>query len=49
MSNQIMSEFFDLPNIEYNLYSQTDFSLGAVYTINYGLRLLSISPPIFGI
>ena len=33
-----MSELFDLRNIEYNLRSQTNFSLGAVYTTNYGLR-----------
>ena len=35
-SNQIMSELFDLRNIEYNLRSQTDFSLGAVYATNHG-------------
>ena len=27
LSNQIMSELFDMQNIEYNLRSQTDFSL----------------------
>ena len=32
LSNPIMSESFDLRNIEYNLCSQTDFSLRAVYT-----------------
>ena len=40
LSNQIISELFDLRNIEYNLRSQTDFSLGAVNTTNYGLRSL---------
>ena len=45
LSNQIMSELFDLQNIEYNLRSQTDFSLGAVYTTNYGLRSLRYFAP----
>ena len=35
-----MSESFDLQNMEKNIRSQTDFSLGAVYTTNYGLRSL---------
>ena len=35
-----MSESFDLQNMEKNLRSQTDFSLGAAYTTNYGLRSL---------
>ena len=35
-----MSESFDLQYMEKNLRSQTDFSLGAVYTTNYGLRSL---------
>ena len=30
MVYQIMSELFDLGNIEYNLRSERDFSLGAV-------------------
>ena len=41
-SNQIMSESFDLQNIEYNLRSQTNFSLLALYTANYGLQSLRI-------
>ena len=45
LSNQIMTELFDLRNIEYNLRSQTDFSLGAVYTTNYGLRSLRYFTP----
>ena len=40
LSNQIMSALFNLRNIEYILRSKTDFSLGAVYTTNYGLRSL---------
>ena len=35
-----MPELFDLRNVEYNLHSQTDFSPGALYTTNYGLRSL---------
>ena len=45
LSNQIISELFDLRNIEYNLRSQTDFSLGAVNTTNYGLRSLRYFAP----
>ena len=37
LSNQIISELFDLQDTEYNLRSQTDFSLGAVNTATYGL------------
>ena len=40
-----MCELFDLRKIEYNLRSQTDFSLGAVCTTNYGLRLLKYCAP----
>ena len=40
-----MSELFDLRNIEYSLRSQTDFSLRAVYTTNYGLRSLRYFAP----
>ena len=45
LSNRIMSELFDLRNIEYNLLSQTEFSVGAVYTTNHGLRLLIYFAP----
>ena len=38
--NQIMFELFDLRNTDCHHRSQTDFSLGAVYTTNYGLRSL---------
>ena len=44
LSNQIMSKLYDLWNIEYNLRSQIDFSLGAVYT-DYGLRSLRCFAP----
>ena len=40
LSNQIISKLFDLRNIKYNLRSQTDFRVGAVYTTNYGLQSL---------
>ena len=40
-----MSELFDLRNIEYNLRSQTDFSLGAVYTFNHDVRSLRYFAP----
>ena len=33
-----MSELLDFWNIKYNLCSQTDFSLGALHTTNYGLQ-----------
>ena len=40
-----MPELFELCNIENNLCSQTDFSLGAIYTTNYGLRSLRYLAP----
>ena len=43
-----MSGLFDLRNTEYNLRSQTDFSFGAVYATNYGLRSLRYCAPITG-
>ena len=45
LSNKIMSELFDLRNIECNLQSQTNFSLGAVYTTKYGLMMLRYFAP----
>ena len=45
LSNQIMSELFVLRNTEYNLCSQTDFSLRAVYTTNYSLWALCYFAP----
>ena len=35
-----MFEIFEQKNIQYNLRSQTDFQLGAVKTVNCGLRAL---------
>ena len=35
-----MSELFYLQNIEYNIRPQSDFTLGAVSTTNYGLQPL---------
>ena len=40
LSTHLMSEIFNLTNIDYNLRSQTDFKQGPVYTVNYGLKLL---------
>ena len=45
LPNQIMSDLFDLSNIEYNLRSQTGFSLGAVYTTHYGFPSLRYFAP----
>ena len=45
LSNQIMSELFDLRIIECKLRSQTNFSLGAVYTTKYGLTTLRYFAP----
>ena len=45
LSNQIMSQLFDLWKIEYNLRSQRDFSPKAVYAIRYGLHLLRYFAP----
>ena len=42
---QIMPELFDLCNIENNLRSETEFSFGAVFTTNYGLRSLRYLAP----
>ena len=40
-----MSELFDLRIIECKLRSQTNFSLGAVYTTKYGLTTLRYFAP----
>ena len=36
----IMHEIFEQRNIQYNLHLQTDFQLGSVKTVYYGLRAL---------
>ena len=41
LSTHLMSEIFNLRNIDYNLRSQTDFKQGPVNTVNYGLKSLS--------
>ena len=40
LSNQVMSELFNLRNINYYFGLQTDFELGAIYITAYGLRPL---------
>ena len=45
LSNQVMSELFNLRNINYYFGLQTDFELGAIYTTTYGLRPLKHFAP----
>ena len=45
LSNQVMSELFNLRNINYDFRSQTDFELGPTYTTAYGLRSLKYFAP----
>ena len=40
LSTHLMSETFNLRNIDYNLRSQTDSKQGPVNTVNYGLKSL---------
>ena len=40
LSNQVMSELFNLRNIRYDFCSQTDFELGPIYKTAYGLQSL---------
>ena len=44
-SNQVMSELFNLRNINYDFRSQTDFELGLIYTTAYGVRSLKYFAP----
>ena len=44
-SNHILPELFDLRTMKYNLRSQADVSLGAVYTTNHDLRYLKYFAP----
>ena len=44
-SNQVMSELFNLRNINYDFRSQTDFELGLIYTTAYGVRSLKYFVP----
>ena len=45
LSNQVMSELFNLRNINYDFRSQTDFKLRPIYTTAYGLRFLKYFAP----
>ena len=46
LSTHLMSEIFNLRNIDYNLRSQTDFKQGRrVNTVNYGLKSLRYLAP----
>ena len=45
LSNHVMSELFNLRNINYDFCSQTDFELGLIYTTAYGLRSLKYFAP----
>ena len=45
LSTHLMSEIFNLRNIDYNLRSQTDFKQGPVNTVNYGLKSLRYLAP----
>ena len=38
ISNHIMNELFEQPNIIYNLRSQTDFTTGPISTVNNDLK-----------
>ena len=40
LSNQVMSELFNLRNINYDFRSQTDFEWRPIYITAYGLRSL---------
>ena len=41
----MISEIFNLRNIDYNLRSQTDLKQGPENTVNYGLKLLRYLVP----
>ena len=45
LSNHVISELFNLRNINYDFRSQTDFELGLIYTTSYGLRSLKYFAP----
>ena len=45
LSNQVMSELFNLRNINYDFGSQTDFELGPIYTTAYGVQSLKYFTP----
>ena len=45
LSTHLMSEIFNLRNIDYYLRSQTDFKQGPVNMVNYGLKSLRYLAP----
>ena len=45
LSTHLMSEMFNLRNIDYNLRSQTNFKQGPVNTVNYGFKSLRYLAP----
>ena len=45
LSTYLMSEIFNLRNIDHSLHSQTDFKQGPVNTLNYGLKSLRYLAP----
>ena len=45
LSTCLMSEIFNLRNIDYNVRSQTDFKQGSANTVNYNLKLLRYPAP----
>ena len=45
LSNHLMSEIFNLRNIDYYLHSQTDFKQDPVNMVNYGLKSLRYLAP----
>ena len=45
LSTDLMSEIFNLRNIDYNLHFQTDFKQGSVNTVNYGSKSLRYLAP----
>ena len=45
LSNHLMSEIFNLRNIDYYLRSQTDLKQGPVNMVNYGLKSLRYLAP----
>ena len=50
LSIHLMSEIFNLRNIDYNLRFQTDFKQDPVNTVNYGLKSLRyLAPKIWNI
>ena len=45
-SSKVMSEIFDVRDLNYNLRSQTDFLIGSVNSVNYGINSLRYIGPL---